>query len=253
MESSENTALTRSQFWQQVNRSTERLGFAALLGFAVLVIALYGGAFQHGWAYDDSQILKHAAKYSPWEYFFIPAAWKALVPFYLTPWLSLAYDVDLSLFGLNPWGFYGHNLLVLAGCGAALFLLLRRWLTDGLAMMTSVLMLLGTPMATASQQLMVRHYTEGLLFFLVGLLCFLRSLKASDTVGRWMVAGALCFCIAVFSKELFVPLGLLPLVMPADKFSMRWKRWWPWAVIFVLYWPWRTYMLGSAIGGGHPP
>ena len=86
----------------------------ALLGLATL--ALYGGSLRLWWCFDDPAILLHAWRYAPQEYFLVPKAWQALIPYSLQPWLSLSYDLDLSLFGFRPAGFYAHHLLALALC-----------------------------------------------------------------------------------------------------------------------------------------
>lgn len=63
----------------------------AALVFSLIVAAtlvLYSRALGNWWCCDDTQILKHAVQYSPYEYFFVPAAWRALIVSSLTPWLS---------------------------------------------------------------------------------------------------------------------------------------------------------------------
>ena len=61
------------------NRPRDRrvdAGLTVLLVFAVVVF--YGRAVTNYWLFDDPQILKHAVDFHPWEYFFIPEAWRKL-------------------------------------------------------------------------------------------------------------------------------------------------------------------------------
>lgn len=92
-----------------------------------LGVCLHGSALDNNWSYDDTQILKHALAYSPWLYFTDPSAWRALVPFNLTPWLSLQFDADAYVFGLQPLGFYLHALTLLTGSVVLMHVLVKTW------------------------------------------------------------------------------------------------------------------------------
>jgi hypothetical protein len=222
-------------------------------GYSVLVLVLHGSALNNGWSYDDTQILKHALIYSPWQYFTDAAAWRALVPFNLTPWLSLQFDADAYIFGLQPLGFYVHALVMLAGLAVLMHTLVRAWTSHLGGLVAAVLMLLGATTAISAQQLMVRHYTEGLFYVLLGIWLFLRALKSAH-VAAWLSGlSALCFLIAVSAKELYVPLAVLPLLVPVATWRLRLQYGWPWLLVLALYVPWRLYMLGSLSGGYTPP
>lgn len=229
-------------------------GAAALLSvYGFLVFVLHGSALDNGWSYDDTQILKHALTYSPWQYFTDPVAWRALVPFNLTPWLSLQFDVDASIFGLQPRGFYLHALAMLVGTATLIHVLVRPWAGHFGGVAAATLLLLGAPTVVAAQQLMVRHYIEGLFFLLLGIWFFVQCLSRRRSAVWLCGLSALCYCIAVSAKELYVPMAVLPVLVPMATWRLRLRYGWPWLLVLALYVPWRLYMLGSLSGGYTPP
>ncbi|NBY22077.1 MAG: hypothetical protein EBQ73_04315 [Gammaproteobacteria bacterium] len=193
--------------------------FGIPLILALLIGLLYRSVLDQWWMFDDTQILKHAVAFAPVDYFFSPTAWRSYVIFSLTPWLTLVYDLDLSLFGFSPKGFYAHNLLTLLACAILLYELLRP-LTDRLfAGLGASLFLLGTPTAVAVEQLMVRHYLEGLLLFFLGFSCYLRSIRRQSWL--WSLLSGLFFALAFSAKEIYVPMALAPLFLPLFHWRQR--------------------------------
>lgn len=214
------------------------------------VFAIYGNNLQLWWCCDDPAILLHARDYTPLEYFTVPQAWRALIPFSLTPWLSLVYDLDITLFGYEPLGFFAHHLLTLAGCTWLLHLIAARWTGATAALVAPAVFLVGVPVAQAAQLLMVRQYLEGLLFFLLAVWWAVRAMDGGPRPLRWLAT--LAFAVAVTAKEIFVPLGFVPLLLPIGSFRQRLAVAWPWLAVMALYVPWRGFMLGTLVGGYKP-
>ena len=221
-----------------------------LISYLLLTSVLYGSALVAWWCCDDPQILKHALRYSPWEYFAVPEAWRALVPYSLTPWLSLTYDLDHAFFGLKPVGYYAHNLLIITLCAWLICLLARQWVCGWYAFGGGVLFLLGAPTMVAAHQLMVRHYMEGLLFYLLALLLLVRTFHGHGKRFGWLAG--IAFAVAATAKEIYLPLGLIPFLLPLGDFRHRLKTGWPLLLVMLLYVPWRWYMLGDPVGGYTP-
>jgi hypothetical protein len=225
---------------------------AALVFVAILAatLLLYGGALDNWWCCDDTQIIKHAIQFSPLEYFFVPEAWRALIPYSLTPWLTMVYDFDHALFGFNPYGFYVHNLLTITLCAWLLYLIACQWVSDWYAIGGVTLFLVGSPIAVASQQLMVRHYVEGLLFYLLTLWLVIRGVRSEQT--RYGIFAGMAYAIAASAKEVYLPLGFIPILLPVGNFQQRLSMAWPLLLVMGLYVPWRWYMLGDVVGGYTP-
>lgn len=233
-----------------MTRRSTLVGLFGLVGCLLLTFTLYGATLNGWWCCDDPQILKHALQYTPWDYFAVPAAWRALIPYSLTPWLTLAYDLDHLFFGLDPFGYYLHNLLVIALCAWLIFLLARQWVSGWYAVGGAVLFLVGAPVMVAAHQLMVRHYMEGLLFCLLAFWLLLRWVHEGRSC--WGFFAAIAFAVAVTAKEIYLPLGIVPFLLPLDSFRQRLRAGWPLVLVMLLYLPWRWYMLGDLVGGYTP-
>lgn len=222
----------------------------ALLLYVGITFALYGAALRQGWCCDDTQILRHAVGYAPLQYFLDPASWRALVPFSLTPWLTLTYDIDHSLFGFAPRGYYAHLLLSIALVAWAIHLLARRVIGERYAILAALVFLLGAPVAQASQTLMVRHYVEGALAWLVAM--WLVHLRFGRPGLSSAIAAGLAFAVAASAKEVYLPLGLLPLAWITVPWRARLRAMLPLLLVMALYVPWRGWMLGGLLGGYLP-
>lgn len=205
------------------------------------------------WRADDPAILLHALQSPGLAAFHDPADWQKLQPSNLTPWLTLAYKLDLALGGLRPAVFYGHQLLALGGVVLAAHALARRWLSPAWSGALVLLGLAGAPTAAVVETLMTRHYLEGLLFVLLATLASHRALRGPPgrAAWAWAGAGAAAYALACSAKEVYVPWVLwLPLLAwHADPAQRRWRLLWPAVLVALAYVPWRFHMLGSAIGG----
>lgn len=221
------------------------------LGLIFATFIIHGGAMDNWWSHDDTQILKHAFQFSPYQYFFIPEDWRALIPFSFTPLLTLSYDLDLALFGFEPRGFYIHNLLIIGLCAYLFYLIAGQWLKPGFAVGGALLFLIGPPIVLAAQQLMVRHYIEGLLFYLLSFFLILKGLRAGNTQWHGGLAG-FTFAMAAAAKEIYVPLGFIAFLLPIGNLRDRLSAGWPILLVMALYAPWRWFMLGDPIGGYTP-
>lgn len=223
----------------------------ALFSSLLLCFLLYGNTLENWWWADDSIILMHAIKHPALSYFYVPSSWQDLVIFHLTPWLSLTFDLDYALFGFNPKGFYAHHLLVIGLCSWLLYVCARFWANRWQSAAGSVLFLVGSPIAVTAHQLMSRHYTEGLLFFLIALWAYLRGIHSGNSRWGWLIG--LSFAIAASAKEVYLPLGLLPFFIPIGVWRNRLHIGWPILLVIALYVPWRWYMLGVLLGGYTSP
>lgn len=227
------------------------LNFMMLLLLPSLVFALYFPVLWHSWTWDDAAIVQHVYRFSPWEYFFLADAWQALSAANLTPWVSLSFEIDFALFGLAPQGYYWHQLLSLSLVAMILFLLLRLWLSPLWSLAGVLLWLLSAPTQTLANQLMTRHYVEGLGFALLALLFYIKALR--DERWHWLLGSTVFYALACTAKEIYVPLILLLPWLPESTVRRRLNYAIPLIVIAALYVLWRFHMLGVSVGGyGHP-
>jgi hypothetical protein len=217
-------------------------------GMALLVLCLYHSALNGWWRWDDTQHLKQAFCQTPVEYFFSPDAYQVLSLKNFTPWLIFSFDLDLQLLGLDPARFYARQLMDLWLAGVVSYLLLRLWVSVGWASLGGALCIIGSPVSTTVQQLMTRHYVEGLLFALVALYLFLVSVRKK---GRFaLIFGAIFYFLAMASKEVFVPLAVLLIFWPEGSLKKRLFALIPYFSALFLYILWREFMIGM-MGGGY--
>lgn len=220
------------------------------IGLAAVTLGLHQSALSRWWLWDDPPILKHAIQFSPWQYFAIPAAWQESSASNLMPWLTLSFDFDLGLFGLDPRAFYWHQLLVLWIAACATYALLRLWADPLWSGLGAALFVGGAPAAMVAQQLSARHYLEGLVFAILALYLYVRGLRQDRPILFW--CGGVLYGLAITAKEVFVPLVMVLPFQPERDARRRWRAALPYLVVALAYVPWRWYMLGTPIGGyGH--
>jgi len=220
------------------------LAAALLLGWTAVLNA---GVTAAGWRWDDTQILLHAHQFSILQDFSRPEIWQLFSPANLTPWLILSFEVDLVLFGLNPTAFYVHQLLAIWAAAFLLYLCLNLWCRPVFAFAGAILFLSGLPTMLLAEQLMTRHYVEGLVFCLMALYGFVRYLRSGQRV--WFVIALTAYLLAVTAKEVYVPLPALLLILPESNWSTRFKASSAFFVVTLIYAIWRSYMLNSLSGG----
>lgn len=247
--------------------SVARPRAALWLGLAGLMLVLIGHALLlHGafWRGDDPSLLRHALDSPGLRAFHDAAHWQALSPSNLTPWAVQSLRLDALAAGLTPDFFYARQVAALAAVLVAGFVLMRPWLGVGPTLAALGVFAGSASTASVVQQLMTRHYLEGLLFALLALLAHGRSLGAATPSGRsgWAVAAAAAYALACTAKEVYVPLVLVAAVWPAIEAGDRpqvgaraggWRRralaLGPWVLVALAYVLWRRAMLPSMVGG----
>lgn len=221
--------------------------FINTLFLLLLTFFLYYSIINGFWRWDDPQILLHAISNSAIDYFFNPQVWQKLSNSNLTPWVTLSFDLDFFLFGLNPEFFYIHHIISLGLVSVSCYFLLRLWVNRNVALMGSALFLCGSPVTVVVQQLMTRHYIEGLLFSILSLYFYIKFLRNNKKI--FISISLVLYVLSISSKEIYVPLILLLPFISENKINFRLKAVFPFFIILLGYIFWRNYMLSSLIGG----
>lgn len=222
--------------------------FAALI-LAAAVGLLYGRAIHGWWHLDEPLILKQAILHSPLEYFFIPKVWRELYAVSFTPWLTLSFDFDYTLFGLRPAAFYAHQLISVWAAVMAFYWLLTAWVSRSFALMGALLLMMSAPLALASQSLPLRHYLTGLAFASLATCLWILAVRENRRGYAW--ASALLFFPAALCKEIYLFLPFMVLLLQEKAWQERLRATWPMLLMLALYAPWRLWMLGGLGGYGH--
>lgn len=219
----------------------------AALVFAVIIAALGQHTLDGFWRGDDSAILAHTLKHPLWDSFFSPGVWQELSSANLTPWVSLSFYLDYALAGPNPTLFYLHQAFSLYLVSVVTLRLFSLFMNLSLAVAGTLLFLLGTPVLRITDQLMTRHYLEGLLLSLLAVYFFLRHRQAGKP---WQLAVAvLCYLLAITAKETYVPLGVLLILLASGSWPQRVRQALPFVIVIGLYVIWRRCMLPGLAGG----
>lgn len=237
--------------WRQVKDAASWFNarspvFHALL-LGLITAQIYGGAVDGWWTNDDPLILKQAILHTPFEYFFVPHAWQELTAASFTPLLTLSYQLDHVLFGLNPAPYYVHQLISVASVGVAFYLLLSLWVPRAFAFLGALLLLASAPIALASAWLGIRQYLEGMIAALLACHAWIRFLREGSPIHRWLGVGLYLF--AMLAKEVYVPLIGLLLLFPEQSWRDRLRLSWPLWAVLALYLIWRFLMLSGHAGG----
>lgn len=227
---------------------------AGSLALAFLTFFIHGSVLDGWWLSDDPQVLVHALTETPATVLFSPPAWRYLSSSSFTPLVTISFDLDLWIGGLEPRVFYLHQLAMIAIGSILLFLLLAHMGRLLPAWLAAIAFLVAPATVLAAGGLMVRHYVEGLVLALAALLLWQRANAAGTSRGRGLLAAAaaLAYLLAMLAKEFFAPLPLL-MIWQARAAGASW-RWIvihlvPSALASLIYIGWRTWMLGS--GGGY--
>lgn len=223
-----------------------------LLALALLTLGVFfskSSLEQGGWRWDDPQILLAAQQFSPWAYCFDPTVWQQVSAAHFTPWMVLSLDLDLWLFGDECAGYYWHQATSFCLLVGVLFVTMRHILPQRpLAAYFTVLLFLASPAVHVTfEQLMARHYVEGLIFILLAWLGY-QWAQQRQRIG-YALLGAICYLLAACSKEIFVPWVLLLPWLGAAPWRQRLGILAPFAVAAALYALWRIDMLGTPVGG----
>lgn len=220
--------------------------FVPLL-LAIVTIVIHHSALNGFFRHDDGWHLGFAACYAPWEYFFVPGITREHSYANLTPWNPLTYDVNLMLFGLNPVGYYAHQIVSIWLVAYMSYFLLRLWVGIGWAIIGAMLFLVGVPTIYIAQELMTGHYLEGLIFACITIYGFVRAIRGDGN--HWLALGVLGYILACTCKEIYVPLPVLLFALPESNWKKRLRFVAPFLVVTFLYLYWRAVVLGTVIGG----
>lgn len=210
----------------------------------VLLFALYWRVTQAWWLGDDPAILWAVVNNGVVRHFWSPNVWRQFSSNNLTPWEILSYGVDWHLFGLDPAGYYWHQLASLAAVVGLGFVVLCRFVKPATASLSLCLFVASGPVASVSQQLMTRHYIEGLGLALAAVALFSRAVEKRSSALAWLAGAA--YLASCSAKEVFVPLVLVLPFLPVGDARARIRMLRPQLLALAAYIPWRVWMLGPS-------
>lgn len=219
----------------------------AIFLLAILCIGFYYEVLSAGWRFDDGDHLNFASTYSPLQYFLVPEITRLQSGANLTPWNALFYDINLSLFGLNPSGFYIHQLIIIGLTSIATFFLLKLWIAPVWSLIGALVFMIGAPTVHIANEIMTGHYSNGLLFVVIALYAFVCAVRLEQN--RYALVGAFFYLLAVTCKEIYVPLVVILPFLPVGTLKSRLRFSIGSLGVFLIYIFWRFQVLGRLFGG----
>jgi hypothetical protein len=173
--------------------------------------------------------------------------WKTFGLF--SPLYGISFVMDYKLAGLDAPFFYYHHLLAIYLISCVTFIWLRSYIGNTRALLAGLLFLAGIPTFIVANQIMVRHYVEG-LFFVIIFLIFCQKMRNS-ILHQWI--GALFLFLALMEKEIFIIFLLYPFLKQNSlSFFRRLSSMIPAIICTIVFFTWRTIILKGFGGYGYP-
>lgn len=198
---------------------------------ALLTIAVYARSLGFFFAFDDLVLVVHNPTIHSWRYlpdYFTRDLWQNVqaATGYYRPMILLWFRINDAVFGLQPAWWHLTNVLVHA-TGSVLVLRLARRITNrpGIAVVAGLLFAVHP--VHVETVAWISDVVDALLtvFFVAGVLCFLRSRNGSRL---WFASSVLCYGCAMLCKEpgfmLPAVLFLHVLIMEGRKADEGWAR-----------------------------
>jgi len=199
---------------------------------------------KHIWFFnDDFQWIWASATTSFNEIFLSPERYRTMGSF-LTPLLGVSFKIDWTLFGMNPVGYYIHNLISLFAAAAAFYLFLRLYATKIVALTGVLLFLLNPITFSIITWFADRQYIEGFFWALRSLDTFVKSERA----GKASIPAGIFYLFASLNKETYVILPAIAFLLSKEGLLKRLKNTVPLLLVLVIYIPYRYWMMGGTGG-----
>jgi hypothetical protein len=229
-----------------VMRSPRLADSAVAFLLAVVVGAVFRKITRLWWMFDDPFHFNILQRVSLFGTLYDNVLYNALGTPLFTPFLMMSLKIDLVLFGGNARPFYIHQLAVVALLPAVEYLLLRLWCSRVVAVATVLITCLAGPTLSVAPILMLRHYIGGAVLAMIATILFVRALREGSAA--MAVASAIVYFIAAGTKEIYVPLPALLLVIPERSWRQRIRMLVPHAVAGLLAAAWRLAIIGTNVG-----
>ena len=154
-----------------------------------------------------------------------------------TPLLTASYDAELSLFGPAASSFYQFHLVLIAVLAVVIFATKRLWLPPPAAAGVALTFIAGVPMVTLSTELMLVHSIESIILGALSIALFVLAIRRSRPT--LSIASAALYLLAMFAKEIAVPLAIIVLLLAEGTRRQRLRAAIPHFVALALYLAWR--------------
>lgn len=232
------------QLWQRLQSTPSWLLF--LIASGILYLSLFPLLSWGIFTEDDSHIMRVALDYGPVLPWFDPARYQELSVANFTPLPLSLYYVLSQLFPMRPLFFVLFMLGTLTIVSTLMAILVERISASRVAGLVSIVLLFSCQTTlTLASRFYTMHYLVGAVFALLAvLLCYRQALTLARIASLMLLS-----LLVMASKEVYVM--LLPLLV-----FLSWQQYRAGRetfqllgglfVTFVIYWLWRSAMLGGS-------
>lgn len=232
----------RSASASQGNKPVDIIGLALLLAW---VAWSTGWRLAPGWSADDGVHLRFSSVYSVQDYLSNPELLRIASYANLTPLLNLFYSFSLDQWGLDASAWRVSMVALSVMAVAAFYAASSQYMRPALALFVAGAWALGVPFFYTAATFMTSHYMLGMLGASLCAWSFSRWIRQGPAL--YLAGAVLCYGLAIFAKEVFVPLpALLILHKPWRKAASGVL---PMAVLLGLYLAIRHAVFGGVVGG----
>jgi hypothetical protein len=204
---------------------------AAVFVLIAVNVFLYRKIVRLFWIWDDPATLRLVLDRTWWQPFVDGASWPRKM---FTPMLTVAFELQTALFGLDVARFYVLHLIVVAATAIAVYFALRSFVGTAPALSGAVVFLAGPPLCSIVTQLSTVHYFLAIFFAALAVIVWRRS----------SVLSALFYLLSLLAKEVAAPLPLVLLFLTDRK-----RRTIGHFIAFAIYFVWRGLVLKTFFGG----
>ena len=237
----------KQPFCRGINMTTGNSRLLLLVGIVVVCALAYCNSFTGPFIFDDlGSIPGNSSLQSLWSSLTrIPGAQTVTG----RPILNFSFAVNHVICGNSVWMYHVTNLVIHVLAGLTLFGIVRRTMSEKLALVIATVWLLH-PLQTESVTYIVQR-AESLagLFYLLALYCFIRSIESSRAI-VWQIACVVTCLLGVGTKEIVASAPIVILLYDrafvAGSFAEAWRsRRWIYVALASTWIPLGVLMFGT--------
>lgn len=221
-------------------RIADVLACAALV---LLTLLLYRRVLGLWLTYDDANLLRLSFDYSLLDVFTNARVWPQQL---FTPLLMVAFHAMRRLFGFEPGHFYVMQLAITCVTMLLVYAAVRQFLDWKRSLAAAAIFAAGAPVCSVVTQLSTVHYFLAIAFCALAVIAYAAALQRSSIV--FDAVSVLCYFLAMFAKEVAIPLPLLLIALPLRDVRTRIRYVIGHGIALIAYFLWRHAVIGTFLG-----
>lgn len=230
-----------------INRILSRITIlekAAVFGLYLVISLVYYSDILYSWFFLDDALAIVCSGEGMKKIFFV----NNYSHFFYTPLLPLSFKPDVSFFGLNPFPYHIHNLIILVLTAFMTYLILRRYTGRVSSFVAAGMVLLSAPSLVCTTWITLRQYIYPMFFSLAAVYLYLKY--SPDLKNNRLIVLVILFLaeLSFMGKEQYVTLPFVLFILTEGGLKKRLVKTFPYFILLICHILLRQYVLGS-LGG----